>query len=78
MTVDQKHFAASELAGLPGMPTTARRVLERAKREAWPSRARSARGGGSEYPISCLPAVTQAALAEAIVSAAPAPSSSFS
>ncbi len=73
-TPDQQHFSVSELAGLPGMPTTARRVLERAKREAWPARPRLGRGGGSEYPISCLPALTQAALAEKVLSAAPASS----
>jgi Mu transposase/Mu DNA binding protein/Mu DNA-binding protein/Mu transposase-like protein len=70
------HFSASELAGLPGLPTTARRVLERAKREIWPSRHRHGNGGGREYPITCLPAVTQAALAEKVLSAAPAASSS--
>ena len=79
MNDQRPHFSASELAGLPGMPTTARRVLERAKREAWPARPRTARGGGSEYPISCLPALTQAALADKVLSAAPASSAlSFS
>ena len=71
MTQQQKHFSASELAGLPGMPTTKRRVNARASAEQWPCRPRAHNGGGREYPISCLPAATQAALAEKVLSAAP-------
>jgi hypothetical protein len=78
MSEEQKHFSASELAGLPGMPTTERRVLEKAKRELWPSKARAARGGGREYSIACLPAETQLALAEKALSAASAVNSSSS
>jgi putative transposase len=78
MPQEQKHFSASELAGVAGMPTTARAVLDRAIKEAWPSRPRAKRGGGREYPISCLPAATQAALAEKVLSAAPAQTNSSS
>lgn len=52
----------AELAGLPGMPATVSGVIRAAKREAWPSRPRSGRGGGREYPVSALPAPTQEAL----------------
>lgn len=76
---EEPHFAASELAGLPGMPATRDGVRHRAASEGWPARPRAARGGGSEYPISCLPALTQAALADKVLSAAPASSAlSFS
>lgn len=54
--------SASELAGLPGLPSTARRVNARAKREGWQSRRRVARGGGLEYASTSLPECTQAAL----------------
>lgn len=53
---------ASELAGLPEMPATVSGVIRAAKREAWPSRHRSGRGGGREYPQTCLPTPTQDAL----------------
>lgn len=76
MPQQEKHFSASELAGVAGMPTTARAVQDRAIKENWPSRPRAKRGGGREYPISCLPAVTQAALAEKVLSAAPSTTSS--
>lgn len=56
-------FSARELAGLPGMPTTARRVREKAKREGWFRRKRQGRGGGSEYHRYDLPQETRAALA---------------
>lgn len=54
-------FAAGELAGLPGMPTTDRNVRARAEREGWQSRPR-AYGKGLEYALASLPAATQAAL----------------
>ncbi len=56
------HFTAKELAGLPGMPSTERAIQIMAKREKWPFQKRSGRGGGREYPLSCLPPETRAAL----------------
>jgi hypothetical protein len=69
---NEEHASAGELAGLPGMPSTERGVRKRAADQEWPSRQRAGRGGGREYPISCLPAETQAALAERALSAVPA------
>lgn len=54
-------YTAADLAGLPGMPGTDRRVNSRAEREQWPRRARQ-RGKGWEYPFTALGAATQAAL----------------
>jgi hypothetical protein len=55
-------YSAAELAGLPEMPGTERRVRTRATRENWTSRPRSARGGGREYHLTSLPDATQAHL----------------
>lgn len=52
-------YTARDLAGLPG---TRRGVYKRAKRQSWPSRPYRGRGGDREYPLSALPAATQAAL----------------
>ncbi len=52
-------FTAKELAGMPGMPGTEQGVTKRAKAKSWPFRPRQGRGGGREYPLSCLPAETQ-------------------
>ncbi|MFD1342914.1 transposase domain-containing protein [Litorisediminicola beolgyonensis] len=54
-------------ANLPGLPTSERRILERAKRFAWRTHARLARrrtgkGGGWEYHWTLLPEVAQARL----------------
>ena len=61
-------FSPAELAALnlPGLPSSKFRVLDRAKREAWAerrsadgkalARRRRARGGGTEYHYSLLPA----------------------
>lgn len=56
------HYAAQELAGLPGMPQTIKGILQAVKRESWPSQKRAGRGGGREYPIAALPAETRAYL----------------
>lgn len=61
MTVKQ-WYSALELAGLPGLPTTDRRVRARAQRENWPSRKREGKGGGREYRIVAVPAETLRAL----------------
>lgn len=55
-------FTSVELAGLPGVPTTERRVREQAKRDGWKHRDREGRGGGREYHLTSLPVATQAAL----------------
>lgn len=65
-------LTAAEIAasGLPGLPNSARRVLEWASAEGWANRVgpqgealarrRSARGGGTEYHVSLLPEAVQA------------------
>lgn len=55
-------YTARELAGLPGLPGTDRRVRDRAERESWESKPNQARGGGRLYALTSLPAETQAAL----------------
>lgn len=62
VAVAERWYCAEELAGLAGMPGTARNVRARAEREAWTSRARAGRGGGKEYAFAGLPAQAQAAL----------------
>ena len=54
-------YTAAELAGLPGLPGTERRIRDRAAREQWQSRPR-AHGKGIEYHISALPLPAQAHL----------------
>lgn len=46
-------LTANELAELrvPGLPTSKRKVNERAKREGWPSRPREGKGGQREFPV---------------------------
>jgi len=56
------YYTARQLAGLPGMPGTVQNVNSRAKRETWPWRKHTGRGGGREYPLTCLPPETRAAL----------------
>ncbi|MER2602051.1 MAG: DNA-binding protein, partial [Candidatus Competibacter phosphatis] len=43
-------YSAQDLAGLPGMPGTDRRVRSTAEKNLWVSRAK-ARGKGLEYPL---------------------------
>ncbi len=66
MTVAVKEwFSAQELAdaGLPGVPTTKKGVLNLVDREGWTQvRKRAGRGGGVEYHVSHLPEAAQAAL----------------
>ncbi|MDD2870113.1 transposase domain-containing protein [Neomegalonema sp.] len=47
--------------GLPGLPSTARRIADRANRDQWQSRPREGRGGGLEYHWSSLPEGARAA-----------------
>ena len=60
-------FSAAELAGLPDMPGTPRRVRAKADRESYKYRDRQGRGGGREYHISSLPSKTRSAIAARIV-----------
>ncbi|MHB8920930.1 MAG: DNA-binding protein, partial [Halothiobacillus sp.] len=54
-------FTSSELAGLPDVPGTDRRVRAMAEREGWQSRKKSG-SKALEYHISSLPQATQMAL----------------
>lgn len=54
-------FTAADLAGLPGLPSTERRVRSRAESDRWNARPR-ARGKGLEYAFASLPPATQAAI----------------
>ena len=51
-------YTNQDLAGLVGMPGTARGVQRRAERLEWPSRKRAG-SKASEYPFAVLPAETQ-------------------
>lgn len=63
---DERWFTAKELAGLPGLPSTDRRVNAKAKREAWSARKREG-SKAWEYPLSALPEETRAHLAAQVV-----------
>jgi len=54
-----KYYTVKELAGQPGMPASESAVQKAAKREGWPFRKRPGRGGGCEYPLTCLPEATR-------------------
>lgn len=56
-------FSVQELVGLDGLPSTAFGVRKKADSEGWESR-RKEKGKGHEYLLSCLPQVTQQALAK--------------
>ena len=64
-------YTAAELAGLPAMPSTERRIRAKAQRESWTSRPRQGRGGGREYPFDALPPATQAYLQRQQLKCAP-------
>ena len=55
--MNKEYFSAQELAGLPGMPTTERRVRTKAQSENWEFRKKPV-GKGFEYHISSLPVET--------------------
>jgi putative transposase len=54
------------------MPGTGFGVHKRAARESWPSRKKQGRGGGREYPATCLPQETRDALFHTLIESAPA------
>ncbi|MEW6648191.1 MAG: Mu transposase C-terminal domain-containing protein [Pseudomonadota bacterium] len=69
--MDKVWFTAAELAGLPELPSTDRRVREKAKREKWASRSRDG-AKGLEYHFKSLPDKTQDALIKRALTTAPA------
>lgn len=58
----QSHYEPSKLIGLPGVPKSVKGLHERAEREMWKWRPRTAKGGGKEYAFESLPGETQAFL----------------
>jgi putative transposase len=64
----KSHFGVAELVGLGGLPATKRAIQIHAETNGWNkhSRKRAGRGGGREYPLSCLPPETQAILLKRI------------
>ena len=73
-------YAATELVGLPGLPSAKKNIIAKAERENWPSQKRAGRGGGREYPLAALPEETREHIARrgmvnlpAATKAAPAP-----
>lgn len=60
-TAFERWFTAGQLAGLPSLPSTERRINSRAESEGWQRRSRE-RGKGWEYAFSSLPAAAQAAI----------------
>jgi len=68
-------FASSDLAGLPGLPSSREAVARKMARTNPRSRPRKGRGGGKEYHISSLPTDTQDALLRAAVDPAVPPPS---
>lgn len=72
MSGTKTHYTPAELAGLPGLPGTVKGTIQKADREAWPSQPRAGRGGGREYPVSCLPQITREHLAGQTIANLPA------
>ncbi|ULU26628.1 transposase domain-containing protein [Dyella terrae] len=60
-TAFERWYTASDLAGLPSLPGTERRINSRAERDGWQRRARQ-HGKGWEYGFSSLPPEAQAAI----------------
>ncbi len=60
----KEYYTAKEIASmrLSGIPISHYNVTLKAKRENWPSRTRSGRGGGKEYAFDGLPAEIQAGI----------------
>ncbi|MBF0187025.1 MAG: transposase, partial [Magnetococcales bacterium] len=62
LELEKQWFTAADLAGLPGVPGTARNVTSKAKREGWLFQMRKGRGGGREYALTTLPPETRQAI----------------
>lgn len=60
--MSERYYSVKELVGLPGIPASDRGVRKMADRENWPFREKKGKGGGKEYPETCLPKATQKAL----------------
>ncbi len=58
----ERWYRGADLAGLPGLPSSDRRIRAIARGESWKARPCKRRGGGLEYALESLPAATQAAL----------------
>jgi len=71
MNPSKTYYTANELAGLPGLPSSLKGVIQKASRESWPSQKRAGRGGGREYPITALPKETQIALLDTMITNLP-------
>lgn len=65
--MSKRYYTAKELAGLPGLPDTESGVTRLAKRAAWRFRKREGRGGGREYPETCLPQAAREHLQKRLV-----------
>lgn len=65
--MNKEWFTPTELAGLPGLPSTDRNVRTKAQKELWKSQKRT-KGKGSEYHISSLPLETRSYLQKMMVS----------
>lgn len=57
----QEFYNANELAelNLKCLPSSSRRIFEKAKRENWKSQKRQGRGGGLEYELISMPEAVQ-------------------
>lgn len=64
----KRWYSAQELAGLPGMPTTDRRVRSAAEKNLWVTRSKES-GKGHEYAIESLPEVTRSHLMRQMIAA---------
>lgn len=74
MSVAVVGYSASELVGLPGLPSSPRKIRERATREHWASVAVTRRGGETRlYSLASLPLAAQEALARRTVRELPTP-----
>jgi len=64
MSEIKEAYTTRELAKIEGVAP--KNLLRRAKREDWPFRLRSGRGGGFEYPTVTLPADVREKIALAV------------
>ena len=62
--MSKEWFAAKELQGANGLPSTVQNINVKANRESWLKRKRIGQGGGFEYHIESLPLETQQYLAK--------------
>lgn len=70
-TTIKTYYTAAELAGLPGLKISERRIRDKAKRDGWNARNRAGVGGGKEYSITSLPQVTRDYLADQTIADPP-------